>query len=79
MDMITIDLTDIPVDNDDELLNETVEIFGQHIDIQEIAQWCETIASELITNINQRVKRVYIGDVTASRPTSMADIAADLE
>ena len=79
MDMTTIDLTDIPVDNDDELVNETVEIFGKHIDIQEVAQWCETIAYELITSINQRVKRVYIGDVTLSLTRSITDTAADPE
>ena len=33
--------------------------------MQEVAQWWETIAYELITNMNQQVKRVYIGDVTA--------------
>ena len=60
MDMTSIDLTDVPVEDDSELENEHVEIFGKHIDIQEVAQWCGTIAYELITSINQRVKRVYI-------------------
>lgn len=62
MDMATIDLTDVPVDNDADLEDNPVEIFGKHIDINEIAQWCDTIAYELITSINQRVKRVYVGD-----------------
>ena len=62
MDMTSVDLTDVPVGDDAELENESVEIFGAHIDIQEVAQWCDTIAYELITSINQRVKRVYIGD-----------------
>ena len=61
MDMTTIDLTDLPVEIDTDLENNIVEIFGQHIDINEVAQWCDTIAYELITSINQRVKRIYIG------------------
>ena len=73
MDMATIDLTDIPVDNDIELEDNPVEIFGKHIDINEIAQWCETIAYELITSINQRVRRVYVGDELQSLEQRISD------
>ena len=79
MDMTTIDLTDVPVENDDDLENETVEIFGKHIDIQEVAQWCDTIAYELITSINQRVKRVYIDESTLSRAKNMSDTTDGFE
>lgn len=57
MDMTMIDLTDVT--NGTEILNEDVEIFGEHISIHEVAKWCNTIPSEIMTSIGQRVKRVY--------------------
>jgi alanine racemase len=57
MDMTMIDLTDVTDDNG--ILNETVEIFGKHISIYEVAKKCNTIPSEILTSIGQRVKRVY--------------------
>lgn len=56
MDMTMIDVTDIEgVQEGDE-----VEIFGANIPVQQVAQWCKTISYEILTNINQRVKRVYV-------------------
>lgn len=56
MDMTMIDVTDIPgVKAGDE-----VEIFGKHITVQQVAQWCDTIPYEILTGINQRVKRIYV-------------------
>ena len=55
MDMIMIDVTDIPgvVDGDD------VVLFGRGLPVQEISAWAETIPYEIMTGISQRVKRVY--------------------
>ncbi len=54
MDMCMIDLTGISAREGDE-----VEIFGDHIPIQEVAQKCDTIPYEILTGISRRVKRVY--------------------
>ena len=56
MDMAMIDITDI--DNVQE--GSIVEIFGKYLPIQQVAKWSNTIAYEVMTTINQRVKRVYI-------------------
>ncbi len=55
MDMIMVDVTDI--ENVEE--EDSVEIFGKHLPVQQIANWCGTIAYETLTTINQRVKRIY--------------------
>ena len=56
MDMTMIDVTDIS----DVKENDTVEIFGKNISVNQIAEWCNTIAYEVMTSINQRVKRIYV-------------------
>ncbi len=56
MDMTMIDVTNI----DDVQEGEEVEIFGNNITVQQFAKWCNTISYEILTNINQRVKRVYV-------------------
>ena len=56
MDMTMIDITDIPgVQEGDQ-----VEIFGNHLTIQQLAAWSDTIPYEIMTGISQRVKRVYL-------------------
>jgi len=56
MDMTMVDVTGIPtIEEGDE-----VEIFGKHISVQQVAQWCGTIPYEILTGISQRVKRVYV-------------------
>ena len=55
MDMTMVDVTDIPnVKEDDEVL-----IFGQALQITDIASRIQTIPYEIMTGISQRVKRVY--------------------
>ena len=39
---------------------DEVEIFGEQISVQQVAEWCNTIPYEIMTTISQRVKRVYI-------------------
>jgi alanine racemase len=54
MDMTMIDVTDINVEVGDQ-----VEIFGNNISIIELADAIDTIPYEILTNVSQRVKRVY--------------------
>ncbi len=55
MDMTMIDITDIPgIKEGDE-----VEIFGKHLPVQRLAEWCGTIPYEIMAGVSQRVKRVY--------------------
>lgn len=56
MDMTMIDITDIPQVN----AGDIVEIFGEHITVQQLAKLSGTIAYEIMTGISQRVKRVYM-------------------
>ena len=58
MDMITIDLSDIPEDAVD--VGAWVEIFGSNAPIERVAQQCATIPYEILTGIGPRVERVYV-------------------
>lgn len=55
MDMTMIDLTGMEASEGD-----TIEIFGQHQGVDEIARRIGTIAYEILTAIPERVKRVYL-------------------
>jgi len=56
MDMIMVNITGLQnITEGDE-----VEIFGDHLPIQDVATWAGTIPYEIMTNISQRVKRVYV-------------------
>ena len=55
MDMTMVDITDIP----EAQVGDEVEIFGQHLSIQLLAQKLKTIPYEVFTNISERVKRIY--------------------
>jgi Alr-MurF fusion protein len=55
MDMTMLDVTDIPgVEEGDEVI-----VFGKGISVNELATKANTIPYEILTGINQRVKRVY--------------------
>ncbi len=56
MDMAMVDITAQP----DIKEGDEVEIFGKHIPVQQVAEWCGTIPYEIFTGISQRVKRVYV-------------------
>lgn len=56
MDMIMIDVTEIP----EIEIGENVEIIGDTITMYEFSSLLETIPYEIMTNISERVKRVYI-------------------
>lgn len=53
MDMCMVDVTDI-----DCAEGDTAEVFGDHVEIYELAEKLKTIPYEVLTNISQRVKRI---------------------
>jgi len=56
MDMTMINVTGIAgVQEGDQ-----VEIFGNHLSVQQLAKWAGSIPYEILTGISQRVKRVYL-------------------
>ena len=55
MDLCMIDVSDVK----DCKLGERVEIFGNHIDINEIADSLGTIPYEILTSISHRIRRRY--------------------
>ena len=59
MDLLTIDVTDIP----DHLVHRgtMVELIGPHIGIDEIAERSGTISYEVLTSLGSRFHRVYSG------------------
>ncbi|MCQ4321186.1 alanine racemase [Stutzerimonas stutzeri] len=57
MDMLTIDITDLPPAS----LGDAVELWGNQIPVDELAQACGTIGYELLTKVTQRVPRRYVG------------------
>ncbi|MBC7554805.1 MAG: hypothetical protein H7257_12595, partial [Taibaiella sp.] len=58
MDMCMVDITDIPEAREgDEAL-----VFGKELPVTQLAQWAGTISYEIMTNISQRVKRVYVNE-----------------
>jgi alanine racemase len=56
MDMTIVDISSLPENS----LSHDVEILGEHIDANELAEICNTIPYEILTNFSSRVKRYYI-------------------
>jgi alanine racemase len=54
MDMTMIDISDISASEGDEVI-----IFGKDLPVSLVASWGKTIPYEILTNVSQRVKRVY--------------------
>lgn len=54
MDVCMIDVTDI-----DCRVGDRVEIFGPSLSAEVVASWLDTIPYEVLTNVSERVKRVY--------------------
>ena len=55
MDMITIDVTDIP----DVAIGDQAELWGPNVSVNAVAEAAGTIAYELLTGISARVPRIY--------------------
>ena len=56
MDLITVDLTDHP----EALLGSAVELWGEHLPIDEVARSCGTVGYELMTAVMPRVPRKIV-------------------
>ncbi len=54
MDMTMLDITGIEAAEGDEVI-----VFGEKLPVSKVATWAQTIPYEILTNISQRVKRVY--------------------
>jgi alanine racemase len=54
MDMTMLDITGIPASEGDEVI-----VFGEEPNVSNVAKWAGTIPYEILTNISQRVKRIY--------------------
>jgi Alr-MurF fusion protein len=54
MDMTMLDITGIDAHEGDEVI-----VFGEEPTVTNVAEWAHTISYEILTNISQRVKRVY--------------------
>ncbi len=54
MDMTMLDITGIEAAEEDEVL-----VFGEGLPVNQLSAWAGTIAYEILTNISQRVRRVY--------------------
>ncbi|MEP0367820.1 MAG: bifunctional UDP-N-acetylmuramoyl-tripeptide:D-alanyl-D-alanine ligase/alanine racemase [Cyclobacteriaceae bacterium] len=57
MDMTMLDVTGLDVKEGDEVI-----IFGKDPNIEKLAGWGETIPYEILTNVSQRVKRVFVSE-----------------
>ncbi|NML67473.1 bifunctional UDP-N-acetylmuramoyl-tripeptide:D-alanyl-D-alanine ligase/alanine racemase [Hymenobacter sp. RP-2-7] len=58
MDMVMVDVTDIPQARP----GDVAVVFGDGLDINELAQRIGTIPYELLTNVSERVKRVFVSE-----------------
>ena len=56
MDMITIDLTDVP----NPQIGNRGELFGENLSVDEVAKYCSTIYYEIFTKITKRVYKSYV-------------------
>ncbi|MEO9475490.1 MAG: alanine racemase [Cyclobacteriaceae bacterium] len=57
MDMTMLDVTGLDVREGDEVI-----IFGKDPNIEQLSHWAETIPYEILTNVSQRVKRVFVSE-----------------
>ena len=57
MDMTMVDVTGTDAGEGDEVI-----IFGENPGIRELAAWADTIPYEILTNVSNRVKRVFVSE-----------------
>jgi alanine racemase len=57
MDMTMLDITGLDVKDGDEVI-----VFGEAPTIVDLAKWSATIPYEILTNVSQRVKRVFVSE-----------------
>ena len=58
MDMCMVDITDITEAKE----GDEAVVFGPALPVSVLAEWAGTISYEIMTNISQRVKRVYVNE-----------------
>lgn len=58
MDMITVDVTDIA----NVSLGDVVELWGENLSVETVAEYVDTINYELLTRVSARVPLVYINE-----------------
>jgi alanine racemase len=58
MDMCMVDVTHIP----DAQAGDSAVIFGEQLPLTELAARIGTIPYELLTNVSERVKRVFVAE-----------------
>jgi alanine racemase len=58
MDMAMIDLSEVP----EAEVGDEVIIFDEQLTIQQLAEAIGTIPYEILTNVSQRVKRVFYSE-----------------
>jgi alanine racemase len=58
MDMVMVDVTDVP----EARPGDVAVVFGQALSTSELAQRINTIPYELLTNVSERVKRVFVSE-----------------
>jgi alanine racemase len=56
MDMITVDITDVP----EAHIGAPVELWGELVDIDDVARYCNTISYELYCRLTPRVPRINL-------------------
>jgi alanine racemase len=56
MDMLTFDVTDLA----QVKVNDRVELWGEHLPVEEVAECASTISYELLCRVSPRVKRRYV-------------------
>ena len=54
MDMTMLDITHIAAAEEEEVI-----VFGEDLPVTQLAEWAQTIPYEILTNISQRVRRLY--------------------
>lgn len=54
MDMTMLDITHIAAAEEEEVI-----VFGEELPVTQLAKWAQTIPYEILTNISQRVRRLY--------------------
>ena len=57
MDMTMINITNVNASEGDEVV-----VFGESPSIVELAAWADTIPYEILTNVSQRVKRIFVSE-----------------
>ena len=58
MDMCMVDVTDVP----QARAGDVALLFGEGLPLPELAGRIGTIAYELLTNVSERVKRVFVSE-----------------